>query len=220
MAVPERGEVVGVNAESGHVEARITTPLPPVRVAADSDGFWAVGRGAPPESPDLLLHYDRATGQFVHQIEFDSGINAIALGGGAVWIALMLKERVVRLSPSTGEQRSAVLSGPAKSLAYGLGYLWASEPDDNAVARVHPRRFQVVTTAVAQRPAQLAVAGGQVFVASNTDHTVVVLNPKTVRRSGKPLEMPLNPYGVAAGGGHVWVTGLGENTVTRLDYES
>ena len=78
----------------------------------------------------------------------------------------------------------------------------------------------VVTTAVAQGPAQLAVAGGRVFVASNTDHTVVVLNPKTVRRSGKPLQVPLNPYGVVAGAGHVWVTGLGKNTVTRLDYES
>ena len=91
-------------------------------------------------------------------------------------------------------------------------------PDANAVARVDPRRLVAVTTAVARRPAQIAVAGGRVFVASNTDHTVVVLTRRRSGASGKPLDVPLNPYGVVAGAGHVWVTGLGENTVTRLDY--
>jgi hypothetical protein len=218
VAVPERGEVVEVDARSGHIEGRISAPLPPVRVVADRDGFWAIGRGPPPDSPDLLLHYDRAAGQFVRQVEFSSGISAITLGGGAVWLALTRTPRVVRLSPATGERRGAVLTGTATSLTYGLGALWASVPAENAVARVDPERLQAVTTAVAQRPAQLAVAGGRVFVASNTDHTVVVLDPAKVRRSGPPLQVPLNPSGLVAGAGHVWVTGLGENTVTRLDY--
>ena len=83
VTVPRRGEVVRVDARSGHVEARIKPPLPPVRVVADRDGFWAVGRGTPPDTPDLLLHYDRATGQFDEPTAFYSGITAIALGGGA-----------------------------------------------------------------------------------------------------------------------------------------
>ena len=207
-----------MDARSGHVEARIKPPLPPVRVVADRDGFWAVGRGTPPDTPDLLLHYDRATGQFDEPLAFYSGITAITLGGGALWLALTLKDRVVRLVPSTGEQRSVVLTGPATSLAYGLGHVWASQSDDNAVARVDPRLLQAVTTTVAQNPAQIAVAGGRVFVASNTDHRVVVLNPNDIRRKRTRLDVPLNPYGVVAGAGHVWVTGLGANTVTRLDY--
>ena len=49
VAVPRRGEIVRVDARSGHVRERIPTELPPVRVVADAEGFWAVGRGAPPE---------------------------------------------------------------------------------------------------------------------------------------------------------------------------
>jgi hypothetical protein len=29
--------------------------------------------------------------------------------------------------------------------------------------------------------------------------------------------MPLNPFAVAAGAGHVWVTSLAEGSVTRVD---
>jgi hypothetical protein len=48
-----------------------------------------------------------------------------------------------------------------------------------------------------------------VFVASNTDHTVVVIDPKTGRPVGDPLPVPPNPWAVAAGAGHVSVSGIG-----------
>ena len=62
------------------------------------------------------------------------------------------------------------------------------------------------------------MAGGRVFVASYTNHTVVTLDPKTGRPVGEPLLVPSNPWAVAAGEGHVWVSGLGANTLTRIDY--
>jgi DNA-binding beta-propeller fold protein YncE len=64
----------------------------------------------------------------------------------------------------------------------------------------------------------IAVARGRVYVASTIDHTVLVLDPKHPRRKGKSLSVPLNPYAVTAGAGHVWVSGLGRNTLTRLDF--
>jgi hypothetical protein len=45
-----------------------------------------------------------------------------------------------------------------------------------------------------------------------------VLDPVTLQPVGRPLAVPLNPLAVAAGAGHVWVTGLGENTLTRIDH--
>ena len=34
---------------------------------------------------------------------------------------------------------------------------------------------------------------------------------------GKPLPVGLNPFAVAADGRQVWVTSVGDNSVTRLD---
>jgi streptogramin lyase len=75
-----------------------------------------------------------------------------------------------------------------------------------------------VTTAAGHTPVGLAVAHGNVYVASDTDHTVVRLAPRTVEPVGKPMHVPGNPYAVAAGAGHVWVTGFANNTLTRIDY--
>ncbi len=219
VTVPARGEVVRVDARTGKVEARIEPPLPPVRVAAGRSGLWVVGRAASPASPDLLLRYDAAGEQLVlPQVEFASGIGAITLGGDAVWVALVRRPRVLRLSLNGETQLGAQMTAAASSLTYGAGYLWASIDADDAIARVDPASGLVVTTVAARHPGQIAFAGDRVFAASNTAHSGVVLDPKTVRPTGTPLNVPLNPYGVASGAGHVWVTGVGENTVTRLDY--
>ena len=105
-------------------------------------------------------------------------------------------------------------------LTYGAGYVWASVPTDDSVAQINPRTKLAITSVAAHRPEQLAVAHDRVFVASNTDHTLVVLDPKTGKRDGKPLPVAPNPYGVAAGAGHVWITGMGRNTLTRIDFGS
>ena len=55
-------------------------------------------------------------------------------------------------------------------------------------------------------------------MASTTDHTVVVVNPKTGGRVGDPLPVRPNPWAVTAGAAHVWVSGVGANTVSRIDY--
>ena len=74
------------------------------------------------------------------------------------------------------------------------------------------------TSAAGHTPVGLAVAHGNVFVASDTDHTLVRLAPKTGEPIGKPIRVPRNPFAVAAGAGHVWVTGSAGNTLTRIDY--
>jgi len=69
-----------------------------------------------------------------------------------------------------------------------------------------------------RNPAGLAFAGGRLLVANATGHTVVVIDPDDLEPVGDPLAVPLNPWAVVAGSGHVWVSGLGESTLTRIDY--
>ena len=71
---------------------------------------------------------------------------------------------------------------------------------------------------MAPRPTGLAVAGGRVFVASNTTRPSSSWTRRRLEPVGDPISVPLNPWGVEAGAGHVWVSGLGENTLSRIDY--
>ena len=105
-----------------------------------------------------------------------------------------------------------------RELAYGDRRLWASEPDADSLGRYDPRTGGIVENSVAPRPAGLAVAGGRVFVASYTTQKVVVVDQESLKPVGDPITVPLNPLAVEAGAGHVWVSGLGANTLSRIDY--
>jgi streptogramin lyase len=210
--------ILRVDPRSGAVVRRISTPLPPARVAAGPTGLWVVTRETE-QGPATLLHYDRAGEQSPEELPFPDGIEAIALGGGAAWVALVGMRRVMRVVPGEQVEHAAWLPRPASALAFGAGHLWASLPEADSVARIHPRTQQVATSEVGGDPAGLAVAGGRVFVASNTTHTVAVVDPERLRHGPvRRLRVPLNPYAMTTGAGHVWVTGLGANTLTRLDY--
>jgi streptogramin lyase len=210
--------ILRVDPRSGAVVQRIPTPVPPARVAAGPTGLWIVTRETD-AGPATLLHYDRAGEQLLQELPFPDGIQAIALGGGAAWVSLAGVQRIMRVVPGEPVEHAAWLRHPATALAFGAGHLWASLSDADSVARIHPRTQQVASTQVGGDPAGLTVAGGRVFVASNATHTVAVVDPERLRhRPVRRLRVPLNPYAMATGAGHVWVAGLGANTLTRLDY--
>jgi Protein kinase domain len=209
------GKVLGLDARSGEVVRQILTSLPPARVAAGRSGLWVVLRAAD-DGPAVLQRYDRDGAGPPREKVYDAGIEAIALGSGAAWVALSDEERIVRIGTDWSE-RSAWPQATATTLAFGAGRLWASLPDDQAVARIDPGALSVRRGDVGPEPAGLAVAGGRVFVAGNTTDQVTMLNPRSVKLRGK-LEVRGNPYAVTSGAGHVWVTSLGTDTLTRLDY--
>ena len=156
--------------------------------------------------------------RLLHRTEFRNRISAITLGDGAVWVALESEPRIVRLSLTAERQWAATPTGPASALVFGGGYLWAAVPEDEAVARVDPGTRQPVTTDAAREPGQIAFARGRVYLADTIAHSVLILDPKHPRDEPESLPMPLNPYAVTAGAGHVWVSGLAHNTLTRLDF--
>jgi hypothetical protein len=125
---------------------------------------------------------------------------------------------VARLSLTGRRVSGSTLSDSASAVTYGAGYVWASLTDDDAIARVSPTRDQVRVTRAGRDPEQIAVARGLVFVASYIDDVVVVRKAKRPRQKVARLPVEANPYAMTVGAGHVWVTGVGNNTVTRLDF--
>jgi serine/threonine protein kinase len=218
VAMSARHSVLRMNPETGHVIREVWTPLRPELVALGRSGLWIACQDSS-EGPAVLLRYDRTGEVLLEQEYLRTGVSALALGGGYAWIALTEEPRVLRMRPGGEPERGARLTAPAVALAYGASRVWASVQDDDAIARIDPRTGLAPTDQVGSHPVQLAVARGLVFIAATTTHRVVVLDASSGKRLGG-LRVPPNPYAVAAGGGHVWVTGMGASTLTRIDFEA
>jgi DNA-binding beta-propeller fold protein YncE len=213
-------EVLGVEAASGRIVRRWPTPGKwPIAVAAEPDGtVWVAIRSLVAGGPDTIAHYT-ATGDRLSAVEVPRGVTAIVRGGDFIWAAVARTAKIVRVDRHSGRMRTwARLIYAAHSLAWAGGYLWATSPDGNSLARIDPRvKNSQINTNAGHFPEGVAMAGGRLFVASYNDQSLLVIDPKSLKPAGPAVTVPFNPYAVVAAGRHVWVTGLGENTVTRVD---
>jgi YVTN family beta-propeller protein len=209
-------EVVRLDPRSGRIRTRVRVPDRPGRLAVDRRGLWVATQR---QSGDgQLLHYDLA-GHLIQTITVNEGIGALVSGGDAIWLVKERTNKLAKLKPgATALTDWAALPAPAASLLYAGGALWIALEGDDAIARVDARTGNMRTVAAGHSPAQSALAGGYLFVASRNDNTVVVIDPKRLKPVGEPIDVGFNPYALAADERSVWVTGLGDNTLTRIDY--
>jgi hypothetical protein len=195
----------------------IPEPSEPAAVAADyRGGVWVALRDRSGQTPDFATHYD-AQGRQLGSVPFVTGIAALVVRPRFLWVALMREPKVVRVNVRTGRRSGhADIIRPARSLAWGAGYVWATSPDDDQLARIEPRTLAEKTETIGHFPVQIAVAGGRVFVACVNDPVLSVVDARSMRRL-RPVRVPLNSFGVTADAHHVWVTSYGESTVARID---
>ena len=221
VAVPRLGQVLRIDG-GARVTQRIATPLTPVAVAVDRSGLWITGRAErdelDPANPDYVYHYDRA-GKLLRSIAVPLEVSAIApTAPPASGSRSTSRRRSCATTPATTGPPAASASPRRRPSSRSAGARSGAASSRSTPSSQIPPGRPSVSTAAARNPSELAVAGGRVFVASNTEHTVAVIDARTGRPAGEPLAVGLNPFAVAAGAGHVWVTGQGDNTVTRIDY--
>ena len=217
VTVGQTHEVIELDGRSGKLGRHFKVDGKPVRLAVDATGLW-VGTQAQGDGPGRLLHYDLA-GHLMQTITVNEGIGGLVAGDGAIWVIKARTDKLARLKAGqTVLTDWAALPAPAAAIAYDDGALWVTLDDEDAVARVAADGGNLRTAAAGHSPAQSVVAGGHLFVASRNDNTVVVLDPKTLKPVGEPIDVGFNPYAMAADERSVWVTGLGDNTLTRIDY--
>ncbi|MDA0166165.1 hypothetical protein OM076_38225, partial [Solirubrobacter ginsenosidimutans] len=216
VTVGSTREVLKLDGRTGKVRTRWTVEGTPVRLAVDESGAW-VGTQAQDDGPGVLRHYDLA-GHPIQTLTVNEGIGGLVVGGGATWVIKARTNKVARLLPGqTVLSDWAALPAPAAAMGYDDGALWVTL-DEDAIARIIAAGGNLRTAAAGRSPAQSVLAGGHLFVASRNDDTVVVLNPATLKLVGEPIGVGANPYAMVADERSVWVTGLGDNTLTRLDY--
>ena len=182
------------------------------KLAVGRSGVWTAVHSA---GGSDLLRYD-SRGRPLYKIWFHRRISALAVTDEGVWIDEGGTGRVLRVDPATRDVHLlATIGGTTFGLFAGGGYLWAVLRSEDALAQINLEDGTVVTTAAGRGPTQVAVAGERVFVASRNDHTVPVLD-LAGRPAQEPLSVDFNPYALATDGRSVWVTGLANDTVTRI----
>jgi DNA-binding beta-propeller fold protein YncE len=210
-------EVVQLDGATGKPGRRWKVSAKPVRLAVDATGVW-IGTQAQGDGAGQLLRYDLA-GHLVQAIAVNEGVGGLASGDGALWVIKARTNKLTRLIPGQSVLTDwAALPAPAGAIRYDGGALWVTLDDEDAVARIAADGGNLRTVAAGHSPAQSVLAGGHLFVASRNDNTVVVLDPKTFKPVGEPIEVGFNPYAMVADERSVWVAGLGDNTLTRIDY--
>jgi streptogramin lyase len=200
------------------VQARIPVPTKPIRLSVDDTGVW-VGTEWQRGGPGQLQQFDPRTGKLVQTIVVNEGVGSVLAAAGAIWVVKDRTNKVARLQP--GEVRLvdwATLPGRVRSLHYGGGYLWATYQGENAIARIGVRDRSLAFAAAGNGPMQAVLAGNRVFVTSRNDQAVNVIDPRTLKMIGPAIGVSLNPYAMVADDRSVWVTGLGDNSLTRIDY--
>jgi len=142
----------------------------------------------------------------------------VAFGAGALWVANHSEDNVYRFDPrhlgGFGEPlpckqpaapRCSIAVGRGPSgIAFGGGYVWVANTDDDTVTRIDPRTSATVSLRVGDAPTGVAYGDGAIWVANSGDGTVSRID--AVRASVRAtIHVGHSPAGIAVGNG-VWVS--------------
>ena len=184
-------------------------------IADGLGGLWVTDGNV--RQNHVLSVVNPATGRVVGQVELPSRLvinpNDVAVGSGAVWVAV--GSRVYRVEPVSALSGAAVVTrafaalppgSVAGDLVVDAGALWVSDTTHGKVYRfaASTGRLDAVVP-VGGTAGAMAVGDGGVWVADVESHTVSRISVAD-NRIEKVLTFPGPPYHIAATGNGLWVT--------------
>jgi YVTN family beta-propeller protein len=114
-----------------------------------------------------LVRLDPGSGRAMARIPLPSdNIRAMAVGGGAVWLADPVAGAVWRVASDPLDARTIAVGPGVDSVAADTGSVWVASSETGTVTRIDMRTARVVARIpVGPTPRSLAVGGGRVWVA-------------------------------------------------------
>ena len=107
----------------------------------------------------------------------------------------------------------------SRAVALGAGSVWAANPSEGTVSRIHREGDRVETIDVGPAPAALAFGAGSLWVAGGEDGALVQVDPATNRVQQRiPVGNGLSAVAVAHGA--VWAATALDGEVVRIDLRS
>ena len=168
---------------------------------------------------ELSNNNDPATALKNAQIMVQEGVGAMASSSEGLWLVKRDTNQLARLDTETAQFTDVVAApGPVRSMSFGADSLWMVLAEEDTVARYGIDGDGPFTAGAGRNPTTALVTGGFLFVAARNDQSVQVLDPESLRPVQDPIPVGVNPIALAASAdGAVWVTSLGDNTVTRIE---
>jgi DNA-binding beta-propeller fold protein YncE len=216
VAVPR--QVVRVRASTGHtIGAPIQMIGQPRAIDAGEGAVWVAEQS--PSGPDQLVEIDPHTATVVARLPVAEGINDIRAANGAVWVLGRHSPTLIKVSAATRQPIVRLSVGRhAERVDTAAGYVWVTEYGAHEVTRVDPKGPRLVRTDVPGRPYGLRARDDGVWVACYGDQSVVRIDPRTGRMVGKPIRVGFNPVAVDVRGHSAWITSVGDNRLSRVDF--
>jgi YVTN family beta-propeller protein len=173
----------------------------------DSDSVSRIDRESATLEPDIAVE-DKPIGIFE--------------GEKWVWVTNSFSRSVTRIDPSSGGIAGTTrnVGENIRSVIEGFGFTWVSSAvPDGTVTRLDSETGEKVgdPIPVQNRPKEMALAGGYLWVVNEGSGSVSRIDPKARRVVGSPIPVGKKPVGIAAGAGALWVTNNASDTVTRID---
>lgn len=209
----EASNVSRVDPATNAVAAVIPLPGQPRDILFAAAAVWATlpGQG-------VVVRIDPET-QAVTTILVRGRPEKLAFGAGTVWVTDPANATMARIDPvKNAVTGDAATGGCPDQVAADDASVWVQDQCQmTKVFRVEPASGKVVgSAAVAKEVGAMEVAGGSLWVADPTKHTVSQLDPTTlaVRRT---VRVGLQPAAFALSGNTLWVVNRGDNSLSRID---
>jgi peptide/nickel transport system substrate-binding protein len=126
---------------------------------------------------------------------------------------------LVAVSTASGRLTAATrLGGAPEAVSSGASSVWATDPDDGAIARIDPGSGAAVDRIlVGGDPGSIVSGGGAIWTASTVGATVARIDPATGSVT-QTISLPGSSLGaIAVGGGGVWVVDPVADDLIEID---
>ena len=197
----------GTIARSRSTRAAAARPPPPSSPAPRPPRSPRPGRcGSRTPRTSSSSGSTRDSGQIEDRIAMPGQPGSLAAAGGAVWVAGPLSGSVTRIDPASGRVTQTVRVGSGEPRRDRLARRRGArrrlgQPRAGHARRAHRRRQARHTLAL--RPTALAVAAGDVWVASYDDGVVAHIDPAT-GQTLRTVRVGGGPSALTVAGGVLW----------------
>jgi hypothetical protein len=199
-----------------HVVRAIHVGARPVNVEVAAGSAWVASTGSATLDRVPLDGHLRRRGP-----RLGFGITDITDRRGELWVTVAASRQVVRVRAATGHQIGAPIAmvGQPRAIDAGEGAVWVAEqsPYADTLVEIDPHTATVVgRLAVPEGINDIRAANGAVWVLGRHKPVLIKISAPTRQRI-VTLKMGRHAERVDVAAGFVWVTGYGDDEVTRVD---
>lgn len=208
------GTVIGVGAQLPQVTFRVPGPAAGIAVCAEALVI-TYGRG-------YVGRFSLRTHRRLAHYRYGYGSNAVACGGGFIWLIKQLGS-IVQLD----ERRLTLVDefpvgGELSSVAYANGAVWASDIDGDRVVGVEagPRHRLLGPLAVMPDAQQLVASEGRIWVLHRQQSCLLRLDIARGTEAGPGIALGTYPSAMRAVDDIMYIVDYSDRTVARIDLTS